>query len=75
MNKKEYNADGVKRLQKIGTDQFDADLVNVVRCKNCALRYTACPLIKITPDGNKLFRTDNNGFCDYGKKGENNERT
>lgn len=68
MTKDEYNNQGIEKLKKLAREQFDADLVNVVRCKNCKHRYTDCPLIKIAPDGNVMFLSKNEGFCNYGEE-------
>lgn len=46
------------------------DAVIVVRCKDCNLRYTSCPMV--VRNGNALiFFSEDEDFCSYGK-GEDN---
>ena len=45
------------------------DFVFVVRCKDCAIRYTACPMVT-RMDGMISFFTEDDDFCSRGKKRE-----
>ena len=49
-----------------------ADVVEVVRCKDCLLRYNACPMVvrEISASGTPLitFFTEDNDYCSRGKK-------
>lgn len=51
-------------------DAPTVDAVEVVRCKDCAIRYDACPRV-IRVGGYISFVTEDNDFCSGGKrKGE-----
>ena len=49
------------------------DLVEVVRCKDCVLRYNACPMAFLSPGENNntwrvSFFTEDDDFCSRGKR-------
>ena len=48
------------------------DLVKVVRCKDCVLRWTACPMVVRSMDENGGLRvsffTEDDDYCSRGKR-------
>ena len=49
------------------------DIVEVVRCENCAIRYTSCPMVvRSGVVGVDKFYTEDDDYCSCGvAKGEN----
>ena len=52
----------VDRLKQIPA----ADVVEVVRCKDCTIRYTACPMV-VRDRGMFSFFMEDNDFCSRAK--------
>ena len=46
------------------------DAVPVIRCKDCRLRYSSCPMITVFPDGTVSFRAQDDWFCFMGERRE-----
>ena len=46
-----------------------ADVVEVVRCKDCALRYDSCPMA-VRVSGYVQFFTEDDDFCSRGRRRE-----
>lgn len=51
------------------------DIVKVVRCEECAIRYTSCPMVvRSGVVGSVKFFTEDNDYCSYGvAKGESDD--
>lgn len=48
-----------------------ADVVEVVRCRDCKLRYTeVCPMMA-WDCGELMGETEDNDYCSYGERSEN----
>lgn len=45
------------------------DRVNVIRCKECAIRYDACPMV-VRAGITVAFFSDDNDFCSRGRRKE-----
>ena len=45
------------------------DFVEIIRCKECAIRYDSCPMV-VRIGGNVDFFTDDNDFCSRGRRKE-----
>lgn len=51
--------------------QPTADVVEVVRCRDCKLRYTeGCPMMALDC-GELMGETEDNDYCSYGEMSEN----
>lgn len=49
----------------------DKDIVEVVRCKDCKLRYTeGCPFTSWDCSGELMGDNEDNDFCSYGERKE-----
>ena len=50
--------------------QYVSDNVrDVIRCKDCAIRYDACPMV-VRAGNTVAFFTDDNDFCSRGRRKE-----
>ena len=47
--------------------EYTKDLVEVVRCKDCTIRYDACPMV-FRASGYVHFFTEDDDFCSRGKR-------
>lgn len=71
------NSCGEKKCGNKHTTCHNADVVEVVRCKDCKHRYvpSRCALWYGTVDGNDYFVERGNEFyCSYGERSENEQR-
>lgn len=64
----EYMKQYKESILRIVDEQPTADVIQVVRCKDCYLRNTeACPFC-FWDCGELMGYTEDNDFCSYGKK-------
>ena len=65
---------GLDRAQRAILDAPAADVVEVVRCKDCIRRYDTdeCPMCFLI-EGKYYEYTNENGFCDRGERKEGAE--
>ena len=70
----EHECEKYSDLEEMVADVPTADVVEVVRCKECVLRWTACPMAaRIVGNLRVSYFTGDDDFCSRGKRLEDAE--